>query len=91
MPKKVLTMVITDDEHKEDMIKLIYKHTSTIGIRECRMGRYVLDRRFIEKNGVRYKESSGYGVNRSKAEFEDIAAYARANDLSLSEARARLG
>ena len=89
-PGTLLT-VITDDEHKEDMIKLIYKHTSTIGIRECRMGRYVLDRRFIEKNGVRYKESSGYGVNRSKAEFEDIAAYARANGLSLSEARARLG
>jgi uncharacterized protein (DUF111 family) len=72
------------------MVKLIFKHTTTIGVRECRMDRYVLDRNTIEKNGIRFKESSGYGVSRSKAEFEDIAAYARSNDISLSEARAKL-
>ena len=88
-PGTLLT-VITDDAHKENMVKLIFKHTTTIGVRECRMDRYVLDRNTIEKNGIRFKESSGYGVSRSKAEFEDIAAYARSNDISLSEARAKL-
>ena len=86
-----LLSVITDDPHKEDIIKLIFKHTSTIGIRECRMNRYVLDRSFEEKNGIHIKNSAGYGISRSKAEFEDIAAYARKHGLSLREARQKLG
>ena len=88
-PGTLLT-VITEDEHRDTIVKLIFKHTSTIGIRQCRMNRYVLDRSITEQDGVRIKESAGYGVVRSKAEFEDIAAYARKTGLSLSEARAKL-
>ena len=87
----ILLCVITNDAHKEDIVKQIFKHTSTIGIRECRMNRYVLDRSFEEKNGIHIKNSAGYGVSRSKAEFEDIAAYARKHGLSLREARQTLG
>lgn len=86
-----LLCVITDDAHKEEIVKLIFKHTSTIGIRECRMNRYVLDRSFKEKDGIRIKTSSGYGAARSKAEFDDIAAYAREHGLSLSQTRQKFG
>ena len=36
---------------------------------------------------VRVKRSEGYGVVREKAEYDDLAALARANDLTLGEVR----
>ncbi len=55
------------------------------------MQRYVLDRRSetvqTEYGPVRIKTSSGMGVEKSKAEYEDIAAIARDRGISLAEAR----
>ena len=87
----VLLTVICDAACRDEMIRLIFKHSSTIGLRESEMRRYVLSRREEEQNGIRIKKSDGYGVSRSKPEFEDIAAYAKAHGLSLREARAALG
>ncbi len=88
-PGTLLT-AMTDEQHKKEIVKLIFKHTSTIGIRECRMNRYILERNIKEQDGVHIKESAGYGVSRSKAEFDDVAAYARKTGMSLSEARDKL-
>ena len=86
-----LLTVICDAAHRDAMVALIFKHTSTIGIREAEMHRHILSRTEELQNGVHIKKSDGYGVSRSKPEFEDLASYAREHDLSLREARKKLG
>jgi len=77
---------------KEKMAALIFKHTSTLGIKEYQCRRYTLDRKSVlvetEFGGVNVKTSSGYGATKSKPEFEDIARIARDKGISLEEAAA---
>ncbi|MEA4929098.1 MAG: nickel pincer cofactor biosynthesis protein LarC [Candidatus Limiplasma sp.] len=77
-------------QQRDAMLRLIFKHTTTLGVREYTCRRYVLKRavRSVEIGGtsIRVKEASGWGVSRSKLEYEDVAAYARKNDLSLAQA-----
>ena len=55
------------------------------------MTRYTLQRSVKTVNTpygeVRIKQASGMGVKRSKPEFDDVAAIARKNDVSLKEVR----
>jgi len=76
------------------MVEVIFRNTTTIGIRETLKSRYVLERT-IEKEDtefglVRKKVSNGYGITREKYEHDDLAEITRRNDLSLSEVKARL-
>jgi len=84
-----LIHVMCRDQDKEAMVELIFKHTSTIGVREARIRRYVLDRRIetvsTPYGDVRKKVSSGYGVTRSKYEYEDLARLAVEQGLSIAE------
>ena len=84
-----LIRVLCRDEHKEDLIRSIFKHTSTAGVREIKVQRSVLDRKIIEESTpygtIRRKEYSGYGVTRSKYEYEDLARIASENHLSIEE------
>lgn len=86
-----LIRVMCSPQKVEDMVRLIYKHTSTIGVRQTLTKRFILNRKIEEietGNGtVHVKRSSGYGVSREKLEFEDLAAIAREKDLSLREVR----
>ena len=82
---------------REDVAKmssLIFKHTTTLGIREVVSRRHVLNREQIEVNTkygtVRMKRSFGYGVEKSKPEYEDVARIAREQDLSLAEVHKEL-
>jgi len=74
---------------RDKMVQLLFKHTTTLGIRENVSRRYVLARMFHEvqtpHGTVRVKTASGYGTSRSKAEYEDVAKIARENDLSLAD------
>ena len=74
---------------KEDVLTAFFKHTSTIGIRERGYTRHILDRSIetvdTSLGSVRIKRSSGYGVNKSKLEYDDISAIASEKDMSLSE------
>ncbi|TDP57308.1 nickel pincer cofactor biosynthesis protein LarC [Aminicella lysinilytica] len=78
-------------EDADAMAKAMFKHTKTAGIRRQDFDRYVLDRYTEDRDGLRVKTCSGYGVSRRKAEFDDLAEMARAEDLSLDEARAKGG
>lgn len=75
---------------RDEMLRLIFRHTSTIGIRETICRRYVLKRReeisATPYGPVRCKISEGYGVERRKAEFDDLARIAREESMSLKEA-----
>ncbi len=89
-----LLRVICPQERKEGLVRLLFAHTTTIGVRETVTYRNVLDRKietFDTPYGpVRVKQVSGYGVERSKAEYEDLARIAKAEGISLREARERI-
>ena len=77
---------------REAMLRLLFLHTSTLGVRESLCRRAVLRReeQTVETDygPVRIKSVSGWGVSRHKAEYEDLAAIARARDLPLEQVRA---
>ena len=87
----ILLSVLCAPSQKDSIIRVIFKYTTTIGIREKLLRRYVLDRSedIVSAEGVyvRRKEVSGYGVSRSKYEFDDLRKIADAREISLRDAR----
>lgn len=79
--------VICREESKEKLITAIFKNTTTLGIRENKTKRYVLDREinsFESTYGTVHKKSStGYGVTKEKLEYDDLSKIAKEKDLSL--------
>ena len=80
---------ICNEKDKETMLEIFFKHTSTLGVREYRCKRWVLDRYSEEVETsfgkVNIKTSEGFGVKRVKVEFDNLAKIARENDISLEE------
>ena len=88
----LLLRVICRPQDRETIVQTIFRHTSTIGIRESVNRRYVLEREIqtvdTAYGPVRKKISQGFGVTRTKYEYEDLARIAREQNLSLKEAEA---
>ena len=91
-PGFLLTVMCGDDEEeKQNMLRLIFKYTTTIGIREVISERYILER--MEKEietphgRVRVKVANGYGIRKAKIEYEDLAKIADAKKISIAAAR----
>ena len=86
----LLTVLCTAID-KERFVSLIFKHTSTIGIRVKETERIILNRHeetvHTKLGDVRVKYSEGYGVKREKPEFEDLRKLAEENNISVAEAR----
>lgn len=85
----ILLCAMCRNEDRDEFIKLLFKHTTTLGVRENISRRYILSRR-IDKvqtpyGEIRKKTASGYGVVKEKYEYEDIARTAREQDVSLYE------
>lgn len=81
--------VMCAESVKDKMVELIFRHTTTIGIRENISRRYTLGRS-IKKiqtpyGEIRKKVSEGYGVTREKYEYEDLARIARERGMSIQE------
>jgi uncharacterized protein (TIGR00299 family) protein len=85
----VMLTVLCKEANKEEMVRLIFQHTTTLGIREKRCQRHILDRRMESVDTpygkVHRKISTGYGVQRTKYEYTDLARIAREQNLSLFE------
>lgn len=84
-----LICVLCSGELKEALIQAIFKYTSTAGIRETKVQRSVLQRR-ISEIGTPYgilhrKDYSGYGVKRSKYEYDDLARIASTHQISIED------
>ena len=82
------------EDKKETVVKTIFKHTTTIGIRENVSNRYVLTRQ-IENiqtpyGEARIKNSSGYDVQRKKFEYDDLAGISRRTGKSVIELKKEL-
>ena len=76
-------------EQRDDILRCIFKNTTTLGVRESAFRRYTLSRESktiqTPDGDIRVKVSTGYGVAREKPEFEDLAKIARETGKSLSE------
>ena len=79
--------VITTPEKKDELTAQIFKHTTTLGVRQVECKRCTLSREITENNCVHIKKSAGYGTEKSKIEFDDLARIADEKDISLFEAR----
>lgn len=87
----ILLEVMCREEDRDRMIELIFLHTTTLGVREQFSRRYTM-KRSIETvttpyGDVRKKVSVGYGTKREKYEYEDLAAIAQKEGMSLCEVR----
>lgn len=87
-PGVLLTCMCREDD-REAMLRTIFRHTSTLGVRVSVCDRYTLSRRQYAvqtpDGEIRVKESSGWGVLRRKAEFEDLSRIARQTGKSIAE------
>lgn len=86
--------VLCRPEDREAMVRLLFRHTSTIGVREETVRRYTLERRTETVNtpcgDVRKKISTGWGVTREKYEYDDLSAAAKSAAKSLADLRKEL-
>ncbi len=87
----ILLSVLCREEKRRTLVEAIFKYTTTLGIREAHCARYILKREIEETEtpaGVfRAKHSEGYGIRRSKLEYDDLAQLAREKNISLREAK----
>ena len=87
-PGVLLTCMCREDD-REAMLRTLFRHTSTLGVRVSVCDRYTLSRRQYAvqtpDGEIRVKQSSGWGVLRRKAEFEDLARIARQTGKSIAE------
>lgn len=79
---------------RERVLAALFKHTSTIGVREHICSRHTLNRR--EKTlqtpygSVKVKHSRGLGIERVKPEYDDLVRIARENNASVDEIKRKL-
>ena len=85
----VLMTLLCRESERDKFVRLIFKHTSTLGIREKQCDRYTLAREteYVDTpyGKIRKKNSAGYGVRRSKYEYEDIAKAACEQSCSIAQ------
>lgn len=85
----VLLTVLCRLEQRERFAELMFRYTTTLGIREAVCKRHVLERRERVLNTaygtVRLKQSNGYGVEKEKPEYEDLRRIAKEQDMDMAE------
>ena len=86
--------VIAAPEEAERMAKLIFRYTTTLGIRQYSCQRYELERHFDKRHTsfgeITVKVSGGYGVVKEKYEYDELAEIARREGISPAEVRKRI-
>lgn len=90
-----LLCCLCDYSRREEFATLILRHTPTLGVRIYSPERMKLSRSVetveTEFGPVRIKHGSGYGIEKTKPEYDDIAAIARETGLTLAEVRRKVG
>lgn len=87
-PGHVLT-VLCAPEKEEQFARAIFAHTTTIGLRVRRCGKYFLTPAQgiveTEYGTLRFKRAEGWGVSREKPEYSSAAELAKENGVPLGE------
>ncbi len=82
--------VICGRDDAEKLAHLMLKHTSTLGVRINFSERLVMERhtetRPVFGGNVRLKRAALGDIERSKLEYDDVAEFAKANDISYASA-----
>ncbi|MDO4865424.1 MAG: nickel pincer cofactor biosynthesis protein LarC [Clostridia bacterium] len=82
-------------EREREFAQLMLKHTATLGVRCQTLRRYTLRREAVTLSTpygpVRGKRSRGFGVERIKPEFDDLATIARREGVALRDIRWEMG
>lgn len=90
----VMLVCLCTESQRQEMLGLIFRHTSTIGVRTHLCERFTLERNVNEQQtkygAVRTKTVCGFGVTKSKPEYDDLAMIAREHGLTLREVREEL-
>ena len=86
---ETLLACLCPPEREGEFAALMLRHTTTLGVRCQALRRYVLEREPVALDTpwgpVRGKRSRGYGVDRVKPEYDDLAALARREGVPLLE------
>ncbi len=89
-----LLCCLCDYARREEFAELMLRHTPTLGVRIYAPERVKLARSVetveTEFGPVRMKRGSGFGIEKVKPEYDDIARIARDNDMTITEVRRRL-
>ena len=87
----VMLTCMCREEQREELLSCLFRHTTSLGIREYTCSRYTLSREFETREtpygSVHVKRSSGYGSTHEKAEYEDLKKIAEEQNLSLREVK----
>lgn len=90
----ILLTVLCRNEQKDQIIRAIFRNTTTLGVRVSLKDRYFMKREIIEEQTefgvIRKKVSSGFGSVRKKYEYEDLEAVSRKSGDSLLELKEKL-
>lgn len=90
----VLLTAIVSEEHKDAVVRGIFRYTTTIGIRETVCSRSILNRKeetvTTQYGDVRLKVSEGYGTEKVKVEYNDLEKIAKEHGLPVAEVRAEV-
>ena len=90
----VILSVLCLPEQRETMVQTLFRHTTTLGVREQTFRRYTLSREIVTENTpfgpIRKKISSGYGISREKYEYDDLSRIAAQQGISLGEVRNKI-
>lgn len=86
--------VLCAGKDREALVRLMFQHTTTIGVRESAFRRHTMERATetvqTSFGELRRKVSRGYGVSRVKYEYEDLARAAVKYGMSLDALRTAL-
>ena len=90
----VLLSVLCRREQHDALLRCLFKHTTTLGVRELLCPRYPLERSFRRAatpwGEVPVKRAEGWGVSREKPEYEDLARIAKENGIALRDVKAEI-
>jgi len=85
-PAVMLTCLSAEDK-RDELARLMLKHTSTLGVRITRCCREILTRTIetvaTKYGDIRVKRAQIAGVIRSKPEYEDVQAAAKRHDVTF--------
>lgn len=84
-----LLCVMCRNECKDEMVRLLFRYTTTLGVRENSSRRYTL-KRHVEvvstgSGDLRKKISAGFGVTREKYEYDDVVRVAKEHNMSIPD------
>lgn len=87
----ILLAVLCKPEKREQMVRLLFQHTTTLGVRQTVCQRDLLSRAEFpvqtQYGTVQVKQSEGWGVCRKKVEYEDLSRIAQEQGLDIRTVR----